>query len=150
MRERLAASNGHAWSFPDAAAAEWDALIAEPGGNAAAQQFLAWYLAEMRGVDVRDLERRDWSMAGQKVSRWRRLALYGVDEAVTRAVEGIDFWKYVEAVCKKASTQGVPAAAPTVSSDPDEQLRLDREHNERELARVRALRATDPTQGGTT
>jgi hypothetical protein len=148
VRARLAGGNGRVWSFPEAAVAEWDALAASEAGRTALQQFLAWYLAEMRGVDVRDLARQDWSMAGQKVSRWGRLALYGVDEAVTRDLAGIDFWKYVEAVCRKASTEGPRAAALTTTHDPDEQLRLDREHNEQELARVRAMRSTDP--GGLT
>jgi hypothetical protein len=70
---------------------------------------------------------------------------------VTRGVEGIDFWKYVEAVCKKASTDGIPALTPpAAASDPEQQRRLDREHNQRELARLRAARATDPIQGATT
>jgi hypothetical protein len=90
------------WSFSEAAKAAWCRLLDDDRNLSTAQQFVAWYVAEMRGVDVRELERLDWSMAGQKVKRWRSLTLYGVDQAVTRGLEGIDFWKYVEAVCQRA------------------------------------------------
>ena len=148
VRERLAASNGRVWSFPEAAALEWDALFAKEAGKVAAQQFLAWYLAEMRGIDVRELGRQDWSMAGQKVSRWARLALYGVDEAVTRAVEGIDFWKYVEAVCRKASAEGIPAG-PSTPLDPDEERRRALAFVQAEEARLQAARFPNLSPGAT-
>ena len=41
----------------------------------------------------------------QKLKRWRSLAFYGVDQAVSRGIEGMEFWKYVEAVCKQARAQ---------------------------------------------
>jgi hypothetical protein len=112
--ERLKAeaeAGRRSWSFTDAAKAEWDALLDDDRNLSTAQQFLVWYVAQNRGVDIRTLDRLDWSMAGQKVNRWRSLALYGVDQAVTRNLTGLDFWKYAEKVCQAASAelrQGTP------------------------------------------
>jgi hypothetical protein len=112
--ERLKAeveAGRRSWSFTDAAKAEWDALLDDDRNLSAAQQFLVWFIAQNRGVDIRTLDRLDWSMAGQKVNRWRSLALYGVDQAVTRNLTGLDFWRYAEKVCQAASAelrQGTP------------------------------------------
>ncbi len=60
------------------------------------------------------MARRHWSMAGQKVGRHRALALYGVDQAITRVdidqpdergQAGQPFWNYVEAVCRAARAE---------------------------------------------
>lgn len=99
------AEGRRSWDFTEAAKTEWLTLLDDAAGFAPAQQFLAWYIAEMRGVGVRELERRDWSMAAQKLKRWRSIALYGVDQAVTRGLEGIEFWKYVEAVCQRTRAE---------------------------------------------
>lgn len=97
------------WSLSDAARDEWLSLLDDDHNLGTAQQFVMFYIAMNAGRDVRSLNRRHWSMAGQKVSRWRALVLYGVDQAITRVdldqpdergQVGQPFWNYVEAVCK--------------------------------------------------
>ena len=95
-------SGRRSWSFPDAAKAEWDALLDDDGNLSAARDFLVWFVAEMTG---RKPDALDWQMAMQKVKRWRARALYGVEQTVTRGLEGRPFWIYVEAVCRQAQAR---------------------------------------------
>ena len=102
LKQSVDAGN-RSWSFSDAMKAEWDELLDDDGNLTAARDFLVWFLAEMRGSKP---ERLDWQMAMQKVKRHRSLALYGVEEAVTRhPAGGIELWKYVEAVCVAAKAR---------------------------------------------
>ena len=105
---------GRSWSLTDAAKRAWDQLLDSDANLRAAQEFLVWYIAFNAGRDLRDLARRHWSMAGQKVGRHRALALYGVDQAITRVdidqpdergQVGQPFWNYVEAVCRAARAE---------------------------------------------
>ncbi len=94
------------WDLSAAAKQQWERLLDSTGANIGpAQQFLMWYLAEMRSVPVEELPAHDWAMAGQKLKRWRGLALFGVDQAASRGLEGQAMWNYVEAVCKGTHAQ---------------------------------------------
>jgi hypothetical protein len=110
--ERLKAevdAGRRSWSWTEAAKAEWDALLDDDRNLEGARQFLMWVIAEMRGHAVtteamteaeKAAWRHDWAMCRQKVLRHRALALYGIDQALTRGLEGQAFWNYVEAVCR--------------------------------------------------
>jgi len=103
--ERLKASvdsGRRSWSFSEAVKAEWDALLDDDGNLSTARDFLVWFVAEMTGRKPDEL---DWQMAMQKVKRWRARALYGVEQTVTRGLEGRPFWIYVEAVCRQAQAR---------------------------------------------